>query len=90
MLASQGLILVILVCCMSTSYAQQAQQNRTEVKVIRLVNCPPDEIIAPCRCSKFNVNYLKAEIMNSLYHNLDAYNNVNVYLICSFRFGKKF
>lgn len=62
-----------------------ADTNRTapEIKTIRLINCPPDDILRPCKCSKFNLNYLKAEIMNSIFHNLDSYNQLNAYLICS-------
>lgn len=60
-----------------------ANQTGPEIKTIRLINCPPDDILRPCKCSKFNLNYLKAEIMNSIFHNLDSYNEVNAYLICS-------
>ena len=79
------LILIILCSFILFYSAKSVETNRTfEIKTIRLINCPPDEVIQPCRCSKFNINYLKAEIINSLYHSIDDYNNVNVYLICSF------
>ena len=61
----------------------ESPANQTEIKTIRLINCPPDDILRPCKCNKFNLNYLKPEIMNSIFHNLDSYNQLNAYLICS-------
>lgn len=78
------LLLNLVNCNESPTSSLRLNQTKPEIKTIRLINCPPDDVIRPCRCSKFNINYLKSEIMNSMYHNMDAYNNVNVYLICSF------
>lgn len=84
-------VLNLVNCNTNEFYSNYSNETNQQIKTIRLINCPPDSVIRPCKCSKFNINYLKAEIMNSMYHNMDDYNKVNAYLICSFNddSGKK-
>lgn len=51
--------------------------------VIKLTNCPPDHVLKPCRCSKFNINYLKPELLQTLHHRPSSYDKMNAHIICS-------